>query len=132
VVLFGFSVRNSFETTRYYTQPDSRSQAGVWIVQNIPEGKKIRLERYTPFLPNSRYPGADEQRPIGARPLAWYQEQGYDFLVASSYEYKELIASDPQASENYRSVFEKSQLLVQFPGDSPDHPGPTIKIYRIR
>ncbi len=132
LVLFGFSLRNSFETTRYYTQPDSRSQAGVWIVQNIPAGKKIRLERYTPYLPSSRFPGADEQRPIGARPLGWYQEQGYDYLVASSYEYKELIANDRQAAENYRSVFDKGQLIAQFPGDSPDHPGPTIKIYRIR
>jgi len=132
VVLFGFSARNSFETTRYYTQPDSRNQAGVWIVQNIPAGKKIRLERYTPYLSSSRYPGADEQRPIGARPLEWYQAQNYDYLVASSYEYKELIATDLQAAANYRSVFEKSQLIAQFPGDSPDHPGPTIKIYRIR
>ncbi len=130
--LFVFSIQNSFLTTRYYLQPDTRREAGEWIVQNIPEGAQLRLERFTPYLSAQRYKGVNEQRPVGAWPLDYYRQQGYDYLVASSYEYRDLIASDPQAATNYRSIFQNATLVREFPGDSTDHPGPTIRIYKVQ
>jgi hypothetical protein len=129
---FFFGIRNSILTTRYNLQPDTRTQAGAWITQNLPVGAKLRLEPFTPYLSPERFQGVTEQRPIGGRGLDWYQQQGYDYLVASSYEYKELIATDPQAALNYSAIFQEAQLVKEFPGDSTEHPGPTIRIYKVR
>jgi len=129
---FFFGIRNSILTTRYNLQPDTRIQAGAWITQNLPVGAKLRLEPFTPYLSPERFQGVTEQRPIGGRGLEWYQQQGYDYLVASSYEYKELIATDPQAALNYSAIFQEAQLVKEFPGDSAERPGPTIRIYKVR
>jgi 4-amino-4-deoxy-L-arabinose transferase-like glycosyltransferase len=132
LALFCFSIWNSFLTTSYYLQTDTRIEAGAWITTNIPEGSKMRMERFTPYLPANRYKEVAEQRPIGGRTLDWYKEQGYDYLVASSYEYRDLIANDPQAAQNYRLIFQQAQLVKEFPGDSNAHPGPTIRVYKVR
>lgn len=125
------ALAHSFLTDRYYLQPDTRVQAANWIVTNIPAGAKIRLEPDTPLLPANRYQDIDEQRPIGGHPLDWYRQQGFNYLVASSYEYRDLMASDPTAKANYEALFNTGHLVAQFPGDSSQHPGPTILIYKL-
>lgn len=129
---FYFCMLNSVLTDRYYLQPDTRQQAAEWIVANIPQGAKLRLEQYTPILPANRYPSADEQRPVGAHPPQWYREQGFKYLVASSYQYTDLSNTDPEAAANYRLVDQQFDLVREFKGNSGDYPGPTIKIYKVK
>jgi hypothetical protein len=133
VVFFAFAIQHSVLTDRYYLQPDTRREAGEWIVKNIPAGAKLRVEPETPILPAGRYAGADERRPVGARPLEWYQEQGYDYLIASSYYYNPLSDTDKEAAANYQALFQRTDRLVkEFPGDSRERPGPTIRIYKVK
>jgi 4-amino-4-deoxy-L-arabinose transferase-like glycosyltransferase len=129
---FYFCMLNSVLTDRYYLQPDTRQQAAQWIVANIPPGAKLRLEQYTPILPAGRYPNADEQRPVGAHPPQWYRDQGFNYLVASSYQYTDLRSTDPEAAANYRLVDQQFDLVREFKGNSGDYPGPTIKIYKVK
>ncbi len=130
-LFFAFAIQHSILTDRYYLQPDTRQTAATWIVQNIPAGAKLRVEPQTPILPAGRYPGADERRPIGAHPLEWYKQQGYSYLIASSYHYRDLIATDTEAAANYAALFRDGKMVIEFPGESNDHPGPTIKIFKI-
>jgi len=130
-VFFAFAIQHSILTDRYYLQPDTRRTAGDWIVQNIPAGAKLRLEPQTPILPAGRYPGSDERRPIGAHPLEWYKQQGYDYLIASSYYYRDLSATDPEAAANYQALFQKGRLLIEFVGENNSYPGPTLKIFKV-
>ncbi len=129
---FYFCMLHSILTDRYYLQPDTRQQAGQWIVANLPAGSKLRLEPFTPLLPTDRYRNAGEQRPIGAHPPQWYQEQGFNYLIASSYQYIDLSSSDVQAATNYRLVEQQFELLREFKGNSREYPGPTIKIYKVK
>ena len=131
LVFFGFALQNSFLTDRYYLQPDTRLQAGQWLVENVPAGAKLRMEHGAPLLPADRYQDVSEQRPIGGHNLEWYKQQGFNYLVASSYEYRVLMADDAQANQNYQALFAQGKLVAKFPGDSPDHPGPTILVYKI-
>lgn len=132
LAFFGFALQHSILTDRYYLQPDTRQQAGAWIMTHIPAGAKVRLEHDTPLLPTDRYQDVNEQRPIGGHSLDWYRQQGFNYLVASSYEYGPLMAADAQANQNYQLLFKQGQLVARFPGDSHDHPGPTILIYKVR
>ncbi len=129
---FYFCILNSILTNRYYLQPDTRTQAGEWIVGNIPPGSRLRLEQNTPTLPANRYRSAEEQRPIGAHPPDWYRQQGFEYLVASSYQYDDLSNTDPEAARNYRLIAEQFTLVRQFQGESREYPGPTIKIYKVK
>jgi 4-amino-4-deoxy-L-arabinose transferase-like glycosyltransferase len=132
VASFYFCILHSILTDRYYLQPDTRQQAAEWIVANLPSGSKLRMEQYTPVLPASRYANVTEQRPIGAHSPDWYRQQGFNFLIASSYQYVDLSNSDPEAAANYRLVAEQFELVREFKGNSRDYPGPTIKIYKVR
>ncbi len=131
LAFFGFALQHSFLTDRYYLQPDTRTQAGAWVIKNVAAGSKLRLEHSAPLLPPDRYQDVSAQRPIGGHDLEWYRQQGYNYLVASSYEYRHLMADDAQANQNYETLFKQGHLVAQFAGDSPDHPGPTILIYKL-
>ncbi len=131
VIFFVFSGWQAFKIDSYYVQPDTRKLAAEWIVQNVPAGAQLRLEPQTPILPENRYPGAEDRRPIGSRPLDWYRQQGYQYLIASSYYYKDLMEQDAEAAANYNALFQSDKLIKEFPGDSRDRPGPTIKIFKL-
>ena len=131
LAFFGFALQHSFLTDRYYLQPDTRTQAGEWVIKNVAAGSKLRLEHGAPLLPPDRYQDVSAQRPIGGHDLDWYRQQGYNYLVASSYEYRPLMADDAQANQNYGALFKQGHLVAQFAGDSSDHPGPTILIYKL-
>ena len=132
LAFFAICLQNTLLTDRYYLQPDTRQQAGQWIVANLPVGARLRMEQDTPILPTGRYKDSTDQRPIGAHPASWYQQQGFDFLVASSTTYDELTATDPEAAANYREIFGQFKLQQEFVADSRNHPGPTIRIYRVK
>ncbi|HEX2909290.1 MAG TPA: glycosyltransferase family 39 protein [Chloroflexia bacterium] len=129
---FSIALLYSVLTTRYFLQPDTRQEAASWIVTNVPAGAKVRIEQGGPILPPGRYQNADEQRPIGAHPPTWFKEQGFTYLVASSLTYTDLMQTDAQASANYQKVFQDFTLVQEFKEASKEHPGPTIRIYKVR
>ncbi len=131
LMFFAFSIQHTILTDRYYLQMDTRVRAGDWMVANLPAGAKIRLEPQTPILPPGRFPNSEERRPVGSHPLDWYRDQGFKYLVVSSYYYREEIAADPSVGAIYQSLFQNGHLLKEFPGESKDYPGPTIKIFKV-
>ncbi len=140
------------------TRQDTRALAKEWIETNIPAGAKIAMDWpvYGPPLSREIY----EVDEVGAEglsrhPLAWYRENEFDYIVASSFVYDLLLIDDEmdrQRQEFYTSVDRELSLVQQFtPGENGEEPpfifdeiygpaislwqrerpGPVIKIYRV-
>ena len=147
---------------------DTRTVAKAWIEENIPEGSKIAVDWPThgPPLATSESVVPDSRRVydvilvggagLSEHPIAWYRENGYEYLIASSFIYQiPLIFPD---KDQERRVFyvslarELTEVQVFRPADNgtePDfifdeiygpaislwqreRPGPTLRIYRVR
>lgn len=146
---------------------DTRTQAKVWIEQNIPAGAKIAVDWQThgPPLatPELDVPYSNQVYDVtliggtglANRPIAWYRENGFDYLIASSFIYQiPLVVADKdqERREFYASLGRELTELQMFAptvdGSDPafifdeiygpaislwqrERPGPTIRIYRI-
>lgn len=76
---------------------DTRSQAKVWIEQHIPDGSRIAMDWPThgPALSTAEAPAPASKRTydvllnydlgLPEHTIEWYREQGYRYLVSSSY-----------------------------------------------
>ncbi|MCU0489461.1 MAG: glycosyltransferase family 39 protein [Anaerolineales bacterium] len=150
------------------SREDTRTQAKTWIEANLPAGAKIAMDdrtlgpplsteelpvayskkNYQVSIPNFRglYPGA---------PPVYFREQGYDYLIASSfiYEIPVIEAEMQQRRQAFYQALEVEYPLIQeiWPRrdqiDLPfifdeiygpvvslwerERPGPVIKIYAV-
>ena len=154
------------------TQKDTRTLAKEWIEENIPSGSKIATDwpvhgppLYTtgdkPIVPIPASRNVYRVTAIGGSGLsdhnaAYYREQGYEYLIASSFIYRlRLVNQEMEAARSafYASLDAEYQLLKEFrpyQGDiAPpfafddiygpwlslfwiERPGPVLKIYRVR
>ncbi len=146
---------------------DTRTEAKIWIEANIPEEAKIAIdwETHGPPLssPTIRLPDTAKVYdivPIGGAglsdyPIAWYQTQEFDYLIATSYIYNIPLVNEQQNIEHqafYAALDRELELVREFRPSRGDHdppfifdeiygpavglwardvPGPTIKIYRL-
>lgn len=160
------SVANSIRHDLILTYTDTRSLAKEWIETSIPEGSKIAvdwpvhgppLSTYEESMPNSKRVydvyfnygnGLTDQS------LDWYKEQGFDYLITSSYIYRWWSESNyPERHEFYTSLDDHGKFLksfYSFEGESEptyifdeiygpviglwqrERPGPTLKIYKLQ
>lgn len=146
---------------------DTRTLAKDWIEQNIPEGAKIAMDWPThgPPLSTPKLATPYSQRVydvtlmggagLSDHPLDWYRENGFDYLIASSFIYQiplVLMEQDQGRAAFYASLDHELAGVQEFhatnDGSEPDfifdeiygpaislwereRPGPTIKIFRI-
>ena len=141
------------------TRQDTRTLAKGWIETHIPPGAKIATDWpvYEPPLSRETYE-VDTRggEGLSGRPLAWYREQGFDYLIASSFIYRIPLLDKEQDARRrafYAALDEELELVQQFsPGEgdieppfvfdeiySPwisvwhrERPGPVLKIYRVK
>ncbi len=161
-----YSVRHNMLLTR----KDTRTLAKEWIEANIPSGAKIAVDWpvHGPPLstPERKLPGTKRiydvviiggtgRSGLPERPIQWYREHGFDYLITSSfisniplvYEEKNI-----ERREFYASLAQEFELVKEFrpyTGDTElpfifdeiygpaislwkrDRPGPTLTIYRV-
>lgn len=100
---------------------DTRLQALAWVEANVPPGARIAAElRPLPGPSESRWA---EEAPLTRHELAWYRQQGYAFLIASSEAWRQW--SIPPAYVNLAG-----RPLAEFGGATPrDMLGPRLAIY---
>ena len=158
---------NSLQHDVLLSRTDTRTIAKQWSEANISAGAKIAID--WPFH-GPPLATADQHRPssitydvtwVGQTGLAehsldWYRQQGYDYLIASSFIYNiPLLFPDQDAQRNsfYAQLPQQTTLVQEFyPNESVseppfifdeiygpaislwqrDRPGPTIKVYRIQ
>ncbi|HHW85364.1 MAG TPA: phospholipid carrier-dependent glycosyltransferase [Chloroflexi bacterium] len=150
------------------SQADTRTQAKAWIEANIPAGARIAMDWPThgPPLstPERPLPGAARVYDVtlvggtglADHPIAWYRENGFDYLIASSFIYSIPLVYPQRDAERrafYASLEQELELVQEFrPNDSDTEPpfifdeiygpaislwqrkrtGPVIRIYKIR
>ena len=150
------------------SREDTRTIAKRWIEANLPEGASIALDWqvHGPPLSTEETPMPDsdsvyEVTLVGGsgladRPLAWYREQGFDYLIASSFLYSIPVVDEGRNAGRrafYNSLEQELQLVKAFhPGQDDkepsfifdeiygplislwqrERPGPTIKIYGLQ
>lgn len=141
------------------TRQDTRTLAKQWIEAHIPAGAKVAMDWpvYGPPLSREIY----KVKNVGGagladHPIAWYQEKGFDYLVASSFIYDiPLVYQDQEARRQafYAALDEELELVQEFhPGEGGGElpfifdeiygpaislwhrtrPGPVLKIYRLK
>jgi hypothetical protein len=148
------------------TQTDTRTIAKDWIEANIPAGAKIAADWpiHTPPLATAEQsvPGSSAvydvqyigNSGLSEHDLAWYRQQGYNFLIASSFIYDIPLVFQKQDAKRkafYDSLAQQLVLVKEVSANSGseppflfdeiygpaislwqrERPGPTIKIYQI-
>ena len=102
-----------------------------WIVQNIPPGSNVILERRELLLPNqfrARY--VSQLRP---KDYAQWRDEGADYLVASSAAYGSVFNATqkyPREYAEYMRIFTQSRE-IQTIAPSSDVPGPEFRIFKV-
>jgi 4-amino-4-deoxy-L-arabinose transferase-like glycosyltransferase len=176
ILLLGFAtiliiqpLINAIYCDYLFTKKDTRTLAKEWIEQHLPQGSKIVTEGYGPPLLRSReylksqitqemnreaYQVIELPKSGAAtHPLSYYREQGYDYLIVSSFIYlrywvrpdltpdgiafynalskevKPVIEFSPfRDNSNYSNRLEIFPSTVLF---SRTNPGPIISIYSL-
>ena len=158
-----FSLRHDY----LLTQADTRTLAKRWIEANVPGGAKIAVDWPTHGPPLST---AEKAMPASSRiydvtamggtglsehSMQWYREQGFDYLIASSFIYRIPLVDRERDAERqafYASLDQELELVQEFRPSQDDaeppfifdelygpavslwqreRPGPTLRIYRI-
>jgi 4-amino-4-deoxy-L-arabinose transferase-like glycosyltransferase len=146
---------------------DTRTIAKMWIESNIKEGSKIATDWTIQSPPisspekaqpnsNRNYEVANEWGTgLSSHDISWYQKQGFDYLIASSFIY-DIPLRDKENDLKRRSFYEEldrelgivyeispntsdkelSFIFDEIYGPSinlwkRERPGPTLKIYRL-
>ncbi len=149
------------------TRMDTRTLAKQWIEANVPEGSRIALDWQThgPPLatPEQTLPGASRSFDVlvvggtglSEHPVSWYRDNGFDYLVTSSFISKIPLVfpdQDKARREFYASLPRQLELPQTFSpaGNGMDvpfifdeiygpavslwqreRPGPTLAIYQV-
>ena len=111
------------------TRQDTRTLAKEWIEANIPAGAKIATDWpvYEPPLSREMYEvNTRGGEGLSGRPLAWYREQDFDDLIASSFIYRISLLDNVQHARRrafYAALDEELDLVQQFsPGEGNMEP----------
>lgn len=146
---------------------DTRTQAKQWIEAHLPEGARIAVDWLVHGPPLATL---DQDAPLSRRrydvtivrstglsehSIEYYQEQGFDYLIASSFIYNIPLRDKGQAEARrafYASLDSELEMLREFRPDSEqeeppfvfdqiygpatslfayERPGPILKIYQV-
>ena len=117
--MLGFSALSVLQDIGDLLNVDARETSTFWIDHNIDPHAKIGVEGYAPFIENS----FDRLVQVGAyarlidHDLRWYQEEGFQFLVASRGAYGRYFRQ-PELYKfqihTYRRLFAELQLVKEF------------------
>jgi hypothetical protein len=116
---------------RLISRRNTTELAYTWIVANIPKHSAVVIETGAVRLP-APYK-ARNVRELRERDGPRYQQDGIEYLVASSEVFGNYLQAPQKASReyaDYMNIFGRTQELARFsPSDA--HPGPEIRILKI-
>lgn len=110
------------------TTPDAREYARQWIETNIPDGTKIAIESYSPFIDPEHYDMTYFPQ-LTLNSPDWYSQQDYDLLVFSSGQFARFYKNPDRYSEQvakYDALWERFPEIMHF-----DQNGITVKVYQV-
>lgn len=111
------------------TTPNSRETARLWLADYLPDGDRLAIEAYSPYIDPARFSVQSFYKLID-HPPNWYVENGFDYLVFSQGMFGRFYL-EPQKYGNeiaqYEALFAQFTLLKQF-----NDGGYEVRIYQIR
>jgi hypothetical protein len=123
----------SIQFDRNLAKQGTAAQAYEWISRNVSQDSDIVTEPGSPVLTHSPFRSRNV-RQLRQHAYAEYVETGADYLVASSQcygPYLESPGSFPNEYGDYMRLFASTEEVARFTA-SPDHPGPELRILRVR
>lgn len=117
-----------------HSRPSTPILARDWIIENLPAGSRIALDRFTAPLTGTDFVVSGHRWLARHRTLDDYYREGYRYIVASSAMYDGYMADrDRYRSESdfYQRLFEEGFLLQEF-DPSATRDGSVIRIYELR
>ena len=113
-------------------------QAYSWILSDIPKGSTIVIETQALLLGSKAYKARNvPQLVLDSRAPSDYDayvKEGIDYVVASSQKYGDALSRPhdfPDLYNAYARLFGQSQEVMRFTPNA-EHPGPEIRIFRLR
>ncbi len=117
---------------RMIARPSTQAAAYRWILENVPKGSTLAIEKRDLVLPEARYRVEHVVR-LTDLTLDEYAERGFQYFIASDQVFGPFIdrpQTDPARHEAYMQLFGRSTELARFePGDG--RVGPRLWLYRI-
>ena len=123
-----YLVYKTTEANIKMTTPDAREYARQWIETNIPDGTRIAVESYSPFIDPEKYSVAYFPQ-LSLNSPDWYSQQDYDLLVFSSNQFARYYTNPDRYSEQvskYDALWGRFPEIVYF-----DQNGITIRVYQV-
>ena len=108
-------------------------QAYRWIRRELPKGTSIRFEGSITVRLPPEY-NASYMKELHTQDVGRYKADGIQYLVASSQVYGryQLDPADyPDENRRYQELFGETEEVARFTG-SDDHPGPELRILRLK
>jgi len=127
----------SLNFIRMIIRTSTVEQAHSWILSDVPRGSTIVIETQALLLSRSYKSKNVPQLVLDARAPGDYDayvKAGVDYIVASSQKYGDALSrpkDSPELYEAYSRLFAQSQEVVRFTPNA-EHPGPEIRVFRLR
>lgn len=113
--------------------PDTRLLAREWIQANLPAGSAVATDAYAAPLDADRF-RLMQTFSLSYEPLEFYQEQGIEYLVASS-RMRERFAAEADRYESnlafYGRLEREGALIYQIAPIPWQRTGPTVSVYHM-
>lgn len=123
----------SIRFDRALTKRGTAAMAYEWLAQHVPRNSHIVVEAGGPMLGETAF-RSRTVRQLRQQGYEQYGAAGVQYLVASSQSYGPYLESPdrfPLEYGEYTRLFARSEELARF-SPSADHPGPELRIYRLR
>jgi 4-amino-4-deoxy-L-arabinose transferase-like glycosyltransferase len=118
---------------RMMARQGTAGQAYEWIAEHVPTNAHIVIESASLVLAYSPY-RTQTVRQLRMYPYSHYVDSGVDYLVASSQCYGAFLQNPelfPAEHDAYQRIFEQTDEVARFT-ESPEHPGPELRILKVR
>lgn len=136
VLISGASIRNTVVFDYYASQPDIRTVASEWMQPNLPQGSKVIIDAWGPYLETTHHDVIYVDA-IGDHDLQTYREEKVNYIVLNSINLSRLISagSDPRAaatialqSSRIHQIVTELPLERRFTGPALFNP-PIIEVF---
>jgi hypothetical protein len=129
--------REAVRRSRLYAHPSTEIAALDWVLANVPDGAKVAYEWYTAPLTSKRARVKRfrllELSTLARRPLVFYRNQGWEYLLVSSGMYGRFLrdpAAHPHEVGFYRRLRDTAAPVFEA-RPSAERRGPAVTVYRL-
>jgi 4-amino-4-deoxy-L-arabinose transferase-like glycosyltransferase len=128
----------SLNFVRMIARTSTVEQAHTWIMSDVPKGSSVVIETQALLISSRSYKAKNvPQLVMDSRAPADYDayvKAGVDYIVASSQKYGDALSRPkdfPELYDAYSRLFGQSQEVMRFTPNA-EHPGPEIRVFRLR